>query len=664
MSSSPEGVLLKWNLGVEDIKQKSEEIKASTQKVYDNVGAVLSNEVDEKNVLLQLAHNDYKDGVERNMIDFLQHVSTDKEIRSASTEADKILSEFDVEMSMREDVFKNLLSLQEKNVVTKSELKRYLDRLVKIGKRNGLHLSSDLQDEVKGIKKRISDLSIEFHKNCNEENTELLFSEDQLVGLPDDFMKSLTKTEDGSKYKVSLKYPHYFPCMKNARDASTRKALEYAFNRRCIDENTPILEELVQLRDKKAKLLSYPTHAAFVTELKMSKTTETVQTFLSELAQKMKVLGESDVKKMLELKKNECVKYGYEFDNKINYWDLRYYMNMVEKSEYSIDHEKLKEYFPMDVVTTGLLNTYQKLLSVKFEVVEGAEVWNPDVTMYSVWDVETKDLMGYFYLDLYPREGKFGHAACFGLQPGCTKEDGTRMVPVAALVTNFTKPTDGKPSLLTHDEVVTFFHEFGHGMHQICSHTDLAYFSGTRVEGDFVEAPSQMLENWCWEKEGLRQMSKHYKDGSELPDEMVEKLIKSKNANAGVFNLRQIFLGSFDFTIHTQDKACTAEIFSDLSQKILTIPQTKDTNMPAAFGHLAGGYDAGYYGYLWSEVYSMDMFYSQFKKNGIMNEEIGKSYRNNILKPGGSQDAMDMLTKFLGRPPNEEAFLKSKGLFS
>ena len=637
---------------------------------FDRLGAIDAKDVGVDNVLRRLIALDRDMTTEEHPLEFAQQCAVDKSVREASLKATQRLDDFGVEIRMRKDVFDNLVALGEKRDLLDSltaEERRFFDKEIIAGRRNGLHLPEDTRNKVKDVKKNIAKLATKFNANMNEDTSFVEIDEVDLAGVPDDLVKTFERTASG-KCKVTMKYPHFFPVSRKCRVPETRRKVEVAYQSKCMAENTPILEEIIRLRQEQAQLLGYKNHAAYVQELRMAKNPETVAEFLSDLATKLKPLWTAESDEMLRIKKEECEKFGYEFNGKLDFWDARYYMNKVEELKYSVDQEKLKEFFPLDTVTKGLFAIYQDLLGLKFVQMENANAWFEDVQLFRVDDVKSGETLGYFFLDLHPREGKYGHYAIFNLQPSCLDDSREkRQVGVCAMMCNFTKPTADKPALLQHGEVETYFHEFGHVMHMLCSKTETAKFGGTHVERDFVEAPSQMLENWVWEEEALKKMSGHYKDASEIPRELLDKLTASRKANAGGFNLRQIVLATFDQRIHcvsdaeSAAKVDTQRLFSDIYKDIVGLSPIENTNMPASWGHMVG-YDAQYYGYLWSEVYSYDMFESRFRKEGLLNAAVGADYRAKILQPGGTKDAIDLLRDFLGREPSKAAFLKAKGL--
>ncbi|KAB7507201.1 Thimet oligopeptidase [Armadillidium nasatum] len=599
-----------------DIEKNTEKLILEQRTAYDAIGAVPLEDVSYDKVIKAIADVERDRSTKGASLYFPQHASSDKALRDASCKADTKLEEFDVEMSMRKDVFDRIVAFKEKEGLSdlNDEQKRFIEKLILAGKRNGLHLSEEKRSKIKEIKTRMSELSIKFENNLNEDNTKLYFTKEELSGMPDDFIDDLQEVD--GKLEVTLKYPHLFPITKKCRNPKTRLTMIAASQSKCMKENTPILEELIELRQRLADLLGYKNHASFIHEERMAKSPEKVAQFLSDLASKLDKLWKDELQVLLKLKTEECEKYNLENSGKIEFWDTKYYMNLVEETIYAVDEEEVRQYFPLEKVTSGLLDIYQQLLGLKFHLEKDVEAWHDDV-----------------------------------LTP-----------TICAMMCNFTKPTKDKPALLTHSEVETFFHEFGHAMHGICSKASFSLFAGLSVERDFVEAPSQMLENWVWEKEPLQLMSSHHKTDEPLPDSLIEKLSASRKANAGGFNLRQIVLGTFDQKIHTRSKADTQKLFTETYQEIMGLTPIENTNMPASFGHLAGGYDAQYYGYLWSEVFAMDMFESRFKKEGILSSKVGMDYRTSILQPGGSKDAADMLRDFLGRDPTNDAFLKSKGL--
>merc|ERR1719430_1595709 len=319
-----------------------------------------------------------------------------------------------------------------------------------------------------------------------------------------------------------------------------------------------------------------------------------------------------------------------------------YYKNQVKKKNL-FDMQMIKEYFPFETVMRGMLDIYKRLLGLEFIKLEGGEVWHDDVSLHQVNDKRTGENIGYFFMDLHPRDGKDSNPYMAQLQPGSLDNNGKRQKGVATMVCNFPKATAEKSALLEHSQVITLFHEFGHVMHGICSRTNISTFYGVKVEGDFVETPSVMLENWVWEAESLKLMSGHFEDGSPIPSDLLENLVASKSANQGGLLLGQIFLATYDLRLHTRGKADTMAIAKDLYRELLGIESINGTNKGATFGHLIG-YDASYYGYLRSLVFSRDMFYTRFAAEGILNPRTGMDYRNMILQPGGSQDGDEVIS--------------------
>ncbi|GAM37137.1 Prd1 homolog [Talaromyces pinophilus] len=693
---------------IEDTKR----LIARSRKAQDDVAnGVKPEDATFANALLPLAHDENAMTLEAHIIGFYQAVSTDQKLRDASSEAEKLLDDFGIETAMREDLFKLVDAALKKNEELDPESRRLLEKEHKDYIRNGLGLpAGPKRDRFKEIKKRLSQLSIEFQKTLNEENGGIWFTPAELDGVPEDVLSGLEKGkgENEGKLRLTFKYPDLFPTLKYAKNAETRKRVSIGNENKC-NSNVPLFKEAMVLRDEAARLLGYPNHAAFRIEDKMAKTPQTVDTFLGDLRSRLTAGGLKEIEKLKELKKADVESRGEKFDGHYFLWDHRFYDRLMLEKEYQLDHQKIAEFFPLQTTIRGMLEIFEGLFGLVFVEVKGEDrasispsgkgddiVWHEDVQLFSVWDDEAQGsgFVGYLYLDLHPREGKYGHAANFNLQPGFIDSNGNKRYPATALVCNFSKPTEKKPSLLKHDEVVTLFHELGHGIHDLVAKTIYSRFHGTNTVRDFVEAPSQMLENWCWTPSQLKTLSRHYSTLSEdyrkawsessatpdtpaperIPDDVIESLIRTKHVNDALFNLRQLHFGIFDMTMHEPASHEAIEslnptvTYNTLRKEISQIegPEALGQgdewgNGQATFGHLMGGYDAGYYGYLSSQVYSTDMFYTIFKKDP-MDPEQGRRYRRMVLEKGGSQDEMKSLTEFLGREPKTEAFYKDLGL--
>lgn len=648
--------VLHFNYQAQDLAPAEAEARVKLEKDLAALIAIPQAERTFENTIMgyERAFDNYGNAL--GMSGFLSYVSTDKKFRDAANDLQMQISQYMVDVATRRDVYKAIREYTDTNPRLDPVQAKLVKEMLIGFKNSGMDLNDADLEKFKALNKEKAEYIIKFDKNIQEYKDPLAVTQEQLQGLGEDYIQKLSKTDDG-KYLVTLDYPDYVPFMQNADDEQARKELEFKFNRRGGQENVELLEKTLTLRREIARLLGYKNHAELRLEDRMAKNPKTVMAFLKDLQKKLKPLGKKEDKEMIAYKNSKTGKNS----RTLYSWESGYWSNKFRKENLELDSEKIKEYFPSQVVIDGMLDLFGGVFGITFEPVD-IPVWYPDVKAFKIKDKASGELVAYFYMDLYPREGKYKHAACFGLVEGEEKQDGTYQIPFVAIVANLNKPSGDTPSLLKHSEVETLFHEFGHVLHNALTKAKYSAFSGTSVSWDFVEAPSQMLERWAWDPQVLKKISKHYKTGEALPDDLIKRMIAAKNFGAGGMYLRQDFFAQYDMTLHTADTTPdTTKLYFELTKKIRGLPLTKGTIPQASFGHIMGGYDAGYYGYLWSEVIAED-FFGEFKKNGIFNPETGLKFRREILEKGGTLDEEKMVENFLGRPADNKPFLKSIGL--
>ena len=448
---------------------------------------------------------------------------------------------------------------------------------------------------------------------------------------------------------MSLDYPEFFPFMGKAQSPALRRALFAKEQVKGGDANVAVLERALAARQEMAALLGYDSWAAYAHEVCMSKEREQVGAFLADLRERVAVKAEGDLALMAEVK-----------GGPVDIWDWRYCHDQLLQTRYAVDDFEVAQYFPLDACLEGLFAVCQRLLGVRFEPRPDAPVWHEDVQAFDVYEADGDEALARFYMDLFPRPNTFGHAAAFTLRGGRRLPDGSYQKPVSAIVANFTKPSGDTPSLLRHSEVETLFHEFGHILHQTLTRATYGRFSGTRTERDFVEAPSQMLEHWVWDREVLASFTRHHETGEPLPDSLLDSMLAAKNLSSGVMTLRQLYFAHLDQEYHAPGFAGDSTAATRELHEITGFPYTPDTHFQSGWGHLFG-YDARYYGYLWSHVFGDDMF-TRFEGAGLLNPDLGAEYRRTVLERGGSVDGDQLVRDFLGREPNSDAFLRGLGL--
>ncbi|MGK0386284.1 MAG: Zn-dependent oligopeptidase [Patiriisocius sp.] len=600
----------------------------------------------------------------------LNSAETNDEIQQIAQEISPLLSNFSNDLLLNEALFKKVKTVYDDrdSYSLTGEQQMLLEKQYKGFSRNGANLSEDKKIQLRDIDAKLSKLALTFGENVLAATNAyelVLTKEEDLAGLPEgtkEAAKQIALEKGKEGWMITLDYPSYIPFMKYAENRDLREKLSLAFGARAFQNNAQNNEQnvldIVTLRHQRAQLLGYESHAHFVLEERMAETPQNVHSFLNELLIKAKPAAQKEY--------DELEAFAKELDgiDHLQKWDSAFYAEKLKQQKFSLDDEQLKPYFKLENVINGVFIVAEKLFGLQFEVDKTIDTYHEDVKTYRVLDV-AGELVAVFYADFHPRPGKRGGAWMTSFKPQQIKND-VNDRPHISNVCNFTKPTATKPSLLTFNEVTTLFHEFGHGLHGMLANTHYKGLSGTNVSWDFVELPSQILENWCYEKETLELFATHYETGEVIPMELIEKIKASATFHEGMQTLRQLSFGMLDMSWHAGElpetiksvKAFEKAAFGDTD----LYPDTPETCMSTAFSHIfQGGYSAGYYSYKWAEVLDADAF-AYFKEEGIFNKKVATKFKDFVLSQGGTQDPMVLYIKFRGQKPNPDALLERAGL--
>jgi Zn-dependent oligopeptidase len=600
----------------------------------------------------------------------LNSAETNDEIQRIAREVSPKLSEFGNDVTLNEKLFKRVKAVYENKATLDltEEQKTLLEKQYKRFSRNGANLSESKKTRLREIDSELSKLTLSFGENVLAATNayELHLEDDsRLSGLPESAKEAAAeaaKAKDKNGFLFNLDYPSYIPFMTYADDRDLREELSKAFGAKAYKDehdNQKNVLKIAQLRYERAQLLGYQTHAHFVLEERMAKTPETVNQFSQEILEKAKPAAQKEFDQLQEFAQN----YKKNPVDSLQKWDAAYYSEKLKQKLYSLDDELLKPYFKLENVINGVFEIASRLYGLSFEETQKIEKYHPDVLTYVVKN-EDNSLNSIFYADFFPRKGK-RNGAWMTSYKNQWHDNGHNIRPHVSNVCNFTKPTATKPSLLTFNEVTTLFHEFGHALHGMLADTKYRSLSGTSVFWDFVELPSQVLENWCYEKEALEIFARHYETDEVIPLEYIEKIKAAANFQEGLQTLRQLSFGMMDMSWHGIDPTAINDVKAHerktFDQTDL-YPDVESSCMSTSFAHIfQGGYSAGYYSYKWAEVLDADAF-EMFQENGIFDRTTAKKFRDNILSRGGTEDPMLLYTRFRGSEPKIDALLKRAGL--
>jgi thimet oligopeptidase len=659
-------------LAIPDWEQTPEAVDAmvknaidTANKALDQIGAQDLRKVTFKGTIVALDDLTWQAGNAANRAVVIKESNTNEKIRAAAENAVKEFQDWAVGIDYREDVYKALRAFADTKPQLSGEDKKLFDETMRDYRRAGLDLPPEKRKEVEQLRKDLSKLGTDFDTNIVDAKAALVFTKAELDGVPESFLASPgVKTGDDAYTVLANVTWQYNTVEDNAKSEATRKKLYVARDSLAKDTNRTVLNQMIDLRNKIALRLAYKSWDDFQTEIKMAKTGAGAKKYIDDLVSGIQPKFAAEVAEMQKMKAGDT----HDPNAKIGSWDWRYYSNQIKKQKYNVDTEALRSFFPFQKVLEGMFNIYQSIFGLKFEKIVAPYKWIDDLQFYMVTDAATGEPLGMFYLDMFPREGKFNHFAEFGITGGKLLPDGKYQRPVAALLCNFPPPSGDKPSLMTHSDVETLFHEFGHALHEITTRAKYGRFAGTHVPGDFVEAPSQMLQNWVWNKKVLDTFAADYRDPSKkIPGDIIQKMNDAKKATAGVFYRRQFAFASLDLAMHDahpEDATWDCVAISNPILEKVFLPIDPSTTFVTYFGHM-NGYDAGYYGYAWADAIAADMATVFEKaKDGYLDKQAGMKLRHEIYEQGDGRDVTVSIEKFLGRKQSVEPFLKKIGVKS
>ncbi|MGF1710851.1 oligopeptidase A [Vibrio kagoshimensis] len=661
---SPEHVKPAVEQVIADCRKKIEQVlEGNTSPTWDNLVAPI-DEVDDRlgRIWSPVSH--------------MNSVVNSDELRDAYESCLPILSEYGTWVGQHKGLFeayKSIKASDEFATLTQAQKKTITDALRDF-ELSGIGLPADEQYRYGEISKRMSELGSQFSNNVLDATmgwSKHITDVAELAGMPESALAAAKATAESKElegYLLTLDIPSYLPVMTYCDSQELRRELYEAYVTRASDrgpnagkwDNSELITEQLKLRHEIARMLGFTTYSEKSLSTKMAETSDQVLGFLNNLAVKAKPQGEKEVEELRQFAEKEFGVANLEL------WDIAYYSEKQKQNLFEISDEELRPYFPEAKAVSGLFEVLNRVFGMSVKERTDVDTWHESVRFFDIFDA-TNTLRGSFYLDLYAREHKRGGAWMDDCRGRRITESGELQTPVAYLTCNFNKPVGDKPALFTHDEVVTLFHEFGHGIHHMLTQVEAGAVAGINgVPWDAVELPSQFLENWCWEEEALAFISGHFETGEALPKEMLEKMLAAKNFQSAMFILRQLELGLFDFTLHAEYDpeigARVLETLQDVKAKVAVLPSVEWNRFSHSFGHIfAGGYSAGYYSYLWAEVLSADAF-SAFEEEGIFNEATGQRFLNNILEMGGSEEPMELFKRFRGREPQIDAMLRHAGI--